>query len=146
MEKKELKIKKELLEKELREVDFLLSDYDYQELAEKYGDKFSCKFCRYDAVFDLSCDGNHYLCGSGNCTCCHANCVKYKPDNEASLLIKNWDGCTPIFGFTKHSGKINKEEYHALEMLQASIFDDEPSDYTLTILKMFLTEQYPLEH
>lgn len=88
MDKQELLNKKSELEKELGQVNKELWDYDVKQLAEQYKDKFNCEFCRYNAVYGFSGDGWHNMCGADNCTCCHGYCDKYKPDNAATLKIK----------------------------------------------------------
>lgn len=87
MDKQELLNKKSELEKELSQINKELWDYDVKQLAEQYKDKFSCEFCRYNAVRGFSGDGWHNMCCADNCTCCHSYCDKYKPDMSAVFGI-----------------------------------------------------------
>ncbi len=140
MDKQELLDKKSQLEKELSAVNRELYDYDIKALAEQYKDKFSCEFCRYNAVIGFSGDGWHNMCGAGNCTCCHGNCDKYKPDNAATLKIKQsrkQDGLLRAKN-TNGYGRIDEEDNDALEELDARIFADEPTEYTMKMLDLLL--------
>lgn len=83
MDKQELLNKKSELEKELGQVNKELWDYDVKQLAEQYKDKFTCEFCRYNAVY-VSGDGWHNMCEADNCTCCHGYCMKM-----LDLLLEN---------------------------------------------------------
>jgi hypothetical protein len=143
IEKEKLEARLKELEQEAREIRKELYDYEENALAEKYGDKFTCEFCRFNAVYGFSGDGWHNECGAGECTCCNARCEKYKPDNKATLYIKQTregDGflrCKKTNGY----GQITEEDCDALKELGAYIFVDEPTEYTMKLLKVFLEEK-----
>ena len=143
MDKQELLNKKSELEKELGQVNKELWDYDVKQLAEQYKDKFNCEFCRYNAVYGFSGDGWHNMCGADNCTCCHGYCDKYKPDNAATLKIKQsgkQDGLLRPKN-TNGYGQIDEDDKDALEELGTRIFVDEPTEYTMKMLDLFLTNR-----
>lgn len=137
----ELQKEKIRLQKELSEINRAISHHDEMRLEQQYGDEFHCEFCRYNAV--SSCDGDHNVCGKGNCTCCHNRCEDYKPDNEATKFIKT----QAVFGEGLFRNKktngykhIDDREYKALISLGADIFADEPDEYSIQLLKMFVTQ------
>ena len=126
MTKQELELKKRELQTELQEIDNKLDNFEYEEKKAQYGDKFTCEYCKYGAIQDLSGDGWHNTCGAHNCTCCHTRCVKYEPDNEVTLFIKQNIRAkgNGIFR-SKHTngyGYINDTEYKALKDLVGDIF------------------------
>lgn len=128
MTKTELEAKKEELEEELREVRKILYNYDFEEKKVKYGDKYTCEFCKFNAVHDLSGDGWHNTCGADNCTCCHAVCEKYEPDNDITLFIKQNINTDRLAGFgrcenTNGYGHISEDKYRAIEELAGDIFN-----------------------
>lgn len=142
MNKEELIERKVALETELQKVRSALSNIDEEELKKKYGNEFSCEFCRYNAVFGLSYDSWHNMCGNDNCTCCHSYCEKYKPDNEATLLIKKTKDGDGLLRSKKTNGygNISDDERNALDELGANIFADNPSPYTMELLRLFLNK------
>ena len=113
-ELEQLKLKEKELRKELSMVVEKIDNYNYQELEKKYGDRFSCAYCRYDCVFDLSGDGWHNLCGhtAAPCTCCNANCEYYQPDTWITRWIKY------------NAGQLDKKYYEAFKRLGIDIFKD----------------------
>ena len=134
MDKQELLNKKSELEKEL---------VPYVKEMGYTHDKFNCEFCRYNAVYGFSGDGWHNMCGADNCTCCHGYCDKYKPDNAATLKIKQsgkQDGLLRSKN-TNGYGQIDEDDKDALEELGARIFVDEPTEYTMKMLDLFLTNR-----
>lgn len=140
MDRKKLLNMKSELEKQLCAVNSELYNYDVKALEEHYKDKFSCEFCRYNAVYGFSGDGWHNVCGAGNCTCCHGRCDKYKPDNAATLKIKQSgkrDGLLRPKN-TNGYGQIDEDDQEALDELGARIFSDEPSEYTMKMLDLFM--------
>ena len=128
MTKTELEARKEELEKELIEVRKILYNYDFEAKKAKYGDNFTCEFCKFNAVHDLSGDGWHNTCGADNCTCCHNVCEKYEPDNDVTLFIKQNIRTDALAGFlrsqkTNGYGHISEDEYRAIEELAGDIFN-----------------------
>ena len=143
IEKEKLEARLKELEHEAQKVRAELYKYEEKELAEKYGDEFTCEYCRFNAVYGFSGDGWHNTCGADNCTCCNSNCKKYKPDNKATLYIKQTvEGCGLLrSNRTNGYGQIGEEEFDALDELGANIFVDEPTEYTMKLLKVFLEEK-----
>ena len=86
----ELKVQASLARREANRLEDMVENYKYKQLEEQYGHDFRQEKCKFDAVFDLSCDGWHNKCGhrDANCTCCDCPCIYYQPDNEISLWIK----------------------------------------------------------
>lgn len=125
MTKQELELREKELSTELRRIKSKLYDFDFEEKKEQYGDKFTCEFCKFRAVADLSGDGWHNTCGADNCTCCHNVCDKYEPDNEITLFIKrNIRADSGLLRCEKTNGYgyIRDDEYRALEELAGDIF------------------------
>ena len=125
MTRQELKLKKKELETELHQIETKLYNFEYEEKKSKYGDKFTCEFCKYNAVNDCSCDGWHNTCGAENCTCCHSVCEKYEPDNYVTLFIKQ--NIRTNYGTfrsdnTNGHGYISEREYKAIKSLCGNIF------------------------
>lgn len=123
MTKQELEIKKEKLQKELGDVKKELCNFELEEKKAKYGDKFTCEFCKFNAVrgFDIY----HNTCGADNCTCCHGVCEKYEPDNQITLFIKK--NLNPNKEWlrsdkTNGHGFITEDEYRAIDELLGDIF------------------------
>lgn len=112
MTKQELEARKKALESELIEVNKMLYNFDFEEKKAKYGKEFTCEFCKFSAVSDLSGDGWHNTCGANNCTCCHSVCEKYEPDNDVTSFIKK---------NTKY-GHIDEDNHRALRNLVGNIF------------------------
>jgi hypothetical protein len=113
-ELEQLKLKEKELRKELSTIVEKIDNYNYQELEKRYGDKFTCDYCRYDCVYDFSGDGWHNLCGhtAAPCTCCNANCEYYKPDTWITRWIKDY------------AGQLDIKYRHAFETLGIDIFKD----------------------
>ena len=140
MDKNELLNKRSALEKELSIINDKLYNYGVNQLKEQYKDKFTCEFCRYNAVRGFSCDGWSNTCGAGNDTCWHCCCEEYKPDTEVTLKIKK-SGQQYDFARLKDTngyGLISDDECLALRELGARIFEDEPTEYTLKMVDFFL--------
>lgn len=57
MTKEELLDKEKQLEIELADIKDQLENYKCEELKEKYGDKFHCKYCRHSCVLGFSGEG-----------------------------------------------------------------------------------------
>lgn len=140
MDKKALLQKKSELENEIMQINKELSDYDLKRLSEQYGEKFSCEFCRYNAVLGFSGDGWHNMCGANSCTCCHSCCEKYMPDTKATLKIKQSGDQDALLRSKNTNGysHISYEEQDSLYELGANIFAEEPSEYTMKMLDLFL--------
>ena len=143
IEKEKLEARLKELEQEAREIRGKLYDYEEKALAEKYGDEFSCEYCRFNAVHGFSGDGWHNTCGADECTCCHSRCEEYKPDNKATLYIKQTAEGSDFLRCKKTNGYgyIPEEACEALAELGAKIFVDEPTEYTMKLLKVFLEEK-----
>ena len=125
MTKQELELRKKELQTELNTIQRKIYDFDFEEKKARYGDKFTCEFCRFNAVQDLSGDGWHNTCGADNCTCCHSVCEKYEPDNEITLFIKTnirKDSGLLRCDKTNGYGHINENEYKAIKQLVGDIF------------------------
>lgn len=125
MTKQELEARENMLEKKLKKVREMLFDFDYKEKEAKFGKEFTCEFCKFNAVNDLSADGWHNTCGADNCTCCHNVCEKYEPDNDITLFIKQHiRECSPLFrsDHTNGYGHINNKEYQSIKHLIGDIF------------------------
>lgn len=125
MTKQELTLRKKELETELATIRNKLYDFDFEEKKAKYGDKFTCEFCKFNAVHDFSGDGWHNTCGADNCTCCHSVCEKYEPDNEITLFIKKSiraDSGLLRSNNTNGYGHIDEREYEAIKELVGDIF------------------------
>ena len=125
MIKQELTLRKKELETELETIRNKLYNFNFEEKKAKYGNKFTCGFCKFNAVQDFSGDGWHNICGADNCTCCHSVCEKYEPDNEITLFIKK--NIRTDSGFlrsdrTNGYGHIDEDEYEAIEELVGDIF------------------------
>lgn len=137
MTKQELELKKKELQTELSQINKKLYDFDYEEKKSKYKEQFTCEFCKFNAIQDLSYDGWHNTCGADNCTCCHSVCEKYEPDNEITLFIKQNINVGDGFLRGKHTngyGHINEDEYKALDCLVGDIF--KPINGTEKIIKV----------
>lgn len=125
MTKQELTLRKKELETELTTIRNKLYDFDFEEKKAKYGEKFTCEFCKFNAVQGFSGDGWHNTCGADNCTCCHNVCEKYEPDNEITLFIKQnirADNGLLRCKKTNGYGRIDEEEYEAIGKLVGDIF------------------------
>ncbi len=145
MTKEQLVEQSTKLKAQLSEIFKKISNYETEELKKKYGDKLTCEFCRFNAVSGFSGDGWHNTCATGNCTCCNKFCEEYAPDNKSSLLIKGYS--KPLDSFLRSNnsngyGSITEDEFDALDELDAQIFVDEPSEYTLKILTLFLEHKH----
>lgn len=134
MNKQQLLEKQNELELNLYKIREELLGYDRQALRTQYGDKYNCAFCRFVVVLGFSYDGWHNLCGADICTCCHNCCDQYKPDNAATAYIKD----ILKSNATLIGAHISREEHNALEELDARIFEDNVSDYTMELLKLFI--------
>lgn len=137
MTKQELTLRKKELETELLAIRNKLDDFDFEEKKAKYGDKFTCEYCKFNAVQDCSVDGWHNTCGADNCTCCHSVCDKYEPDNEITLFIKKnirADSGLLRSDKTNGYGHIDEDEYRAIKELVGDIFRH--SEITDTVIKL----------
>ena len=137
MTKQELDLKKKELQTELSHINQKLYDFDYEEKKAKYGDKFTCEYCMFNALHDLSGDGWHNTCGADNCTCCHSVCEKYEPDNEITLFIKKnirADRGLLRSDRTNGYGYIDEGEYGAIKELVGDIFKH--NNITDTVIKL----------
>lgn len=146
MTKQELELKKKELQTELHQVENKLHDFDYEEKKAKYGDKFTCEFCMYNAYHGFSPDGWHNTCGANNCTCCNSNCRKYEPDNDVTLFIKQHIRADSGFLRSIHTngyGYIDDEEYRGIKYLIGDIFNPyDQSEKMIELLKVcFDTKQ-----
>lgn len=125
MTKQELEDRKIELETELSKIRNELFEYETIQKKEKYGDKFTCEFCKFNAVSGFSSDGWHNTCGKGKCTCCHAVCDWYEPDNEITLFIKkNIRANSRLLRSTNTNGYgyLTEDEYDGLRNLVGDIF------------------------
>lgn len=137
MTKQELTLRKKELETELSAIRNKLNDFEFEEKKTKYGDKFTCEYCKFNAVQDCSGDGWHNTCGADNCTCCQSVCEKYEPDNEITLFIKkNIRANSGLLRSDKTNGygHIDEGEYRAIKELVGDIFKH--NNITDTVIKL----------
>lgn len=125
MTKQELENRKIELENELNKIKKELFEYEANQKKEKYGDKYTCEFCKFAAVSGFSYDGWHNTCGRGECTCCHDVCDLYEPDNEITLFIKkNIRADSRLLRSTNTNGYgfLTEDEHDGLKELVGDIF------------------------
>ena len=125
MTKQELEDRKIELEIELNKIRNELFEQEANQKKKEYGDKYSCEFCKFNAVSGFSYDGWHNTCGKGECTCCHDVCDLYEPDNEITLFIKQnirADSKLLKSKNTNGHGYLTEDEYHGLRELVGDIF------------------------
>ena len=86
----DLKVLADNARREANRLEGLVEDYQYDQLEKQYGADFRQSKCKFDAVFRLSSDGWHNMCGcyQASCTCCNCPCTYYQPDNDISKWIK----------------------------------------------------------
>lgn len=142
MTRDELQQEKKELYSRIREIDLQITQIETDELVAKYGEKYGCEFCRFNAVQGLSSDSWHNTCGANNCTCCHSSCEKYKPDNEVTLFIKKNINSGNGLLRCKHTngyGHISDDACDALAKLKINIFrieDGEQAKAAISVLKL----------
>lgn len=136
MTKKELLSKKQELETELKDVNREIATIDLKKIKDKYKEKALCEYCRYSAVIDCGSDRN--ICAKEGCACFHTCCENYKPDNDASTLIKVLLRRSPSISGT---GCIDLDESNALRAIGADIFADYPTAYTMSVLRALITHK-----
>lgn len=115
MDKESLTRRKFELEKELASIRKTLCDWELNEKKEKYGNVMKCENCRFNAVLDFSPDGWHNCCGNDDtyaCTCCHAYCEYFEPDNIVTKFIKE----------NVKNGYISKRNYEGIRSLVGNMF------------------------
>ena len=128
MELEQLIDREKYLRKELHTICEKIDNYNLNELEKTYGNKFSCSYCRFNAVLDFSGDGWHNLCGNkyAPCTCCHNNCEKYEPDTRYTKWIKKHcehispeyrEAINKVFGVNLfgNEGSISEEKWEAIK-------------------------------
>ena len=111
-------------------LDRMVETYIENQLKSTYGADFCKLKCRYSAVFSLSSDWSHNLCGNKKapCTCCSCPCQYYEPDNAITAWIKS----------NVAHREISQTEYEGLKSLRLDIFNDSLSEKDKELIKQVL--------